>query len=176
MLEKFWDEVKGHFYDTAHGEKIVLVRPRNIYDNALPSGSSAAAFALLQLARLTDDREYEKVAASAIRSVQDSMLRYPPGFGHWFCALDVYLSKSVEIAVVGHPKDAVTKSVLRVINERYLPNKVLAVKNPDEATQIDIPLLRDRALIQNKPTVYVCQNHVCNLPVNEPDALAALLE
>ena len=176
MLEKFWDKDKGHFYDTARGEKTVLVRPRNIYDNALPSGSSAAAFVLLQLARLTDNREYEKVAATAIRSVQDSMLRYPPGFGHWFCVLDSYLSKPLEIALVGRPEDPTTKSLLRVINERYLPNKVLAVRNPDEPAQMDIPLLRDRELIENKPAVYVCENQVCKMPATEPDALAALLD
>jgi len=176
MLEKFWDKEKGYFYDTAQGEETVLVRPRNIYDNALPSGSSAAAFVLIQLARLTDNKEYEEVAASAIRSVQDSMLRYPPGFGHWFCALDSYLTKPVEIAIVGRPGDPATKSLVRVINERYLPHKVLAVKNPDESAQTDIPLLRDRAMIDNKPTVYVCENHVCKMPVTEPDALAALLD
>jgi len=176
MLEKFWDKDKEYFYDTAQGEETILVRPRNIYDNALPSGSSAAAFVLIQLARLTDTKEYERVAASAIRSVQDSMLRYPPGFGHWFCALDSYLTKPVEIAIVGRPEDPATKSLVRVINERYLPNKVLAVKNPDEPAQMDIPLLHDRAMIENKPTVYVCENHVCKTPVTEPDALAALLD
>jgi uncharacterized protein YyaL (SSP411 family) len=176
MLEKFWDEGKRNFYDTAQGEETILVRPRNIYDNALPSGSSAAAFALIQLARLTDKNEYEKVAASAIRSAQDSMLRYPPGFGHWFCALDSYLSKPLEIVLVGHPEDLATKSLLRVINERYLPNRVLAVKNPSEHAQLDIPLLKDRAIIDNKPTVYVCENHVCKMPVNDPYALAALLD
>ena len=176
MLEKFRDKDKGYFYDTAQGEETILVRPRNIYDNALPSGSSAAAFVLIQLARLTDNKEYEEVAASAIRLVQDLMLRYPPGFGHWFCALDLYLSKPLEIAVIGHHEDSATISLVRVINERYLPNKVLAVKNPDEPAQIDIPLLRDRTMIENKPTVYVCENHVCKMPVTEPDALAALFD
>jgi len=176
MLEKFWAKDKGYFYDTAQGEETILVRPRNIYDNALPSGSSAAAFILIQLARLTGNKEYEKVAASAIRSVQDSMLRYPPGFGHWFCALDSYLTNPVEIAIVGRPEDPATKSLVRVINERYLPHKVLAVRNPDELAQMDIPLLRDRTMIDNKPTVYVCENHVCKMPVTEPGALAALLD
>jgi uncharacterized protein YyaL (SSP411 family) len=176
LLEKFWDKDKEHFYDTAQGEETILVRPRDIYDNALPSGSSAATFVIIQLARLTDTKEYEEVAASAIRSVQDSMLRYPPGFGHWFCALDSYLTKPLEIAVIGHPEDPATKSLMRVINERYLPNKVLAVRDPDEPAQTDVPLLRDRAMIENKPTVYVCENHVCKMPVTEPDALAALLD
>jgi uncharacterized protein YyaL (SSP411 family) len=176
MLEKFWDKDKGYFYDTAQGQETILVRPRNIYDNALPSGSSEAAFVLIQLARLTDNKEYEEVAASAIRSVQDSMLRYSPGFGHWFCALDSYLTKPLEIAVIGHPEDPATKSLVRVINERYLPNKVLAVRNSDEPNQMNIPLLHDRAMIENKPTVYVCENFVCRTPVTEPDALAALLD
>ncbi len=176
MLEKFRDKAKGYFHDTAQGEKTILVRPRNIYDNALPSGSSAAAFVLLQLARLTDNNEYEKVAASAIHSVQESMLRYPLGFGHWFCALDLYLSKPLEIVLVGRPEDLATKSLVRVINQRYLPNKVLAVKNPSEPAQLDIPLLRDRAMIDNKPTVYVCENHVCKMPITDPDALTALLD
>jgi uncharacterized protein YyaL (SSP411 family) len=175
MLEKFWDEGKGHFYDTAQGQETILVRPRNISDNALPSGSSAAAFVLIQLARLIDNKEYERVAASSIRSVQESMLRHPLGFGHWFCALDSYLTKPVEIAIAGRPRDSATKSLIRVINERYLPNKVLAVKNPDEPTQMDIPLLRDRAMIESKPAVYICENHVCKTPVTKPDALAALL-
>jgi uncharacterized protein YyaL (SSP411 family) len=176
MLEQFWDEGRGYFYDTAHGHETVLVRPRNIYDNALPSGSSAAAFVLIELARLTDNKEYEKVAATAILSTQGSMLRYPPGFGHWFCALDLYLTKPLEIAMVGCPGDPATKSLMRVINERYLPNKVLAVSDQDEPTRIDIPLLRDRGMIDKKPTVYVCENRVCKMPVTEPHDLEMLLD
>jgi len=53
---------------------------------------------------------------------------------------------------------------------------VLAVKNPEEPAQIDIPQLRDRAMLDNKPTVYVCENFVCNTPVTEPEALEALLD
>ncbi len=176
MLEKFWDKDKGIFYDTAQGQETILIRPRDIYDNALPSGSSAAAFVLIQLARLTDNKEFEKVAASAIRLVQDSMLRYPPGFGHWLCALHSYLTKPLEMAIVGCPGDPATKSLIRVISERYLPNKVLAVRNSDEPTQMDVPLLRDKAMMENKPAVYVCENYVCHRPVTEPGELESLLD
>lgn len=175
MLEQFWDEGRGYFYDTAHGHETVLVRPRNIYDNALPSGSSAAAYVLIELARLTDNKEYEKVAAAAILSAQSSMLRYPPGFGHWFCALDLYLTKPLEIVIAGRPGDLATKSLMRVINERYLPNKVLAVSDQDELTKMDIPLLRDRGMIDKKPTAYVCENRVCKMPVTAPHDLEMLL-
>jgi hypothetical protein len=104
------------------------------------------------------------------------MVRYPPAFGHWLCALDSYLSKPLEIAVIGNPEEVATKSLLRVINDRYSPNKILAVRKSEESSQTDIPLLRDRPMIDGKPTVYVCEDHVCKIPVSEPHALAALLE
>ena len=176
MLSQFWDEDKGHFYDTAQGEKPPLVRPRNTSDNAVPSGSAAAAFVFLHLARLIDNRDYERVAATAMRSVQELMVRYPPAFGHWLCALDAHLSKPLEIAVIGKPEDNATKSLMRVINNRYSPNKILAVRKPEEANQIDTPLLRHRSMIDGRPTVYACEDRVCKIPVNEPDALATILD
>jgi hypothetical protein len=175
-LSQFWDEDKGHFYDTARGQEIPLVRPRNTSDNAVPSGSSAAAFALIRLARLTDNQKYERVAAAAMRSVQELMVRYPPAFGHWLCALDFYLSKPLEIAVIGNPQDTATRSLMRVINNRYSPNKILAVRKSEKAIQTDIPLLHDRSMIDGKPTAYVCEDRVCKMPVNEPDALAITLD
>ena len=177
MVDRFWDEPGGCFYDTGHGEEIQIVRPKNVIDSVQPSGSSAAASVLLRLARLTDNREYEELAASAIRSVQGLMVRYPSGFGNWLCALDFYLSKPKEIAIVGRPEDLATKSLMRAINLRYLPNKVLAGKTPEATSPVmDIPLLKGRGPIDNRPTVYVCESYACQAPVTDPDALAALLD
>ena len=177
MLERFWDEPHGCFYDTGHGQEALMIRPRNIYDNALPSGSSAAASVLLRLARLTGNGDYERPAASALRSAEEVMIRYPLGFGHSLCALDFYLSQPKEIAVVGRPGDPATKSLLNVINRRYLPNKVLAGRDPDElARSMDIPLLQDRGMIGNRPTVYLCEGYACQTPVTDPDTLATLLD
>jgi len=177
MLEWFWDEPHSCFYDTSHGQEALMIRPRNIYDNALPSGSAAAAFVLVHLARLTGNGDYESMATAAMRSVQELMIRYPLGFGHWLCALDFYLSQPKEIAVVGRPGDPATKSLMNVINRRYLPNKVLAGRDPDElARSMDIPLLQNRGMIGNRPTVYLCEGHVCQTPVTDPDTLVTLLD
>ena len=177
MVDRFWDEPQGCFYDTGHGEEIHIVRPKNVIDSVQPSGSSAAAYVLLRLARLTDNGAYEGIAAAAIRSVQELMVRYPSGFGNWLCALDFYLSKPREIAIVGRPGDPATKSLIEVINLRYLPNKVLAGKSSETtATNMDIPLLQGRVSIENRPTVYVCESYACQAPVTDPDALAALLD
>lgn len=177
MLDRFWDKTQGCFYDTAHDQEALVVRPRSIYDNALPSGSATATFVLLRLARLTGSSDYEGPATAALRSMQGLMLQYPLGFGHWLCALDFYLSKPKEIALVGRVGDPAMKSFMNVITRRYLPNKVLAGGDPDElARTISIPLLHDRGMIQSRPTAYLCENYVCQAPTTDPDTLATLLD
>jgi uncharacterized protein YyaL (SSP411 family) len=177
MVDQFWDESHGCFYDVGSQHEPLIVRPRNIYDNALPSGSAAAAYVLINLARLTDNSEYERIAAISIRSVQESISKYPSGFGHWLCALDFYLSKPTEIAVVGKHEDPATKSLMNVIKQRYLPNKVLACRIPNHTAYVaNVPLLKDSHMIDNTPTAYVCEDNVCQTPVTDPDALATLLE
>jgi len=177
VVSLFWDESGSSFHDTGLQHEGLVVRPRNIFDNALPSGSAAAATLLIRLARLTDSAEYEKIAATAIRSVRDFMPRSPSGFGNWLCALDFYLSKPEEMAVIGAPGDPETKALLRIINRRYLPNKVLAGRSPDiTVPAADTPLLKDRGMINNKPTVYVCEGHVCQSPVTHPAELGKLLD
>jgi len=176
MVDRFWDEYQDCFFDTGHSHESLVVRPRNIYDNALPSGSSAAAFVLLRLAMLTGNGDHERKAIAAMRSVRRLAMRHPLAFGRWLCALDSYLSSPKQIAVIGQPGDPATKSLMTVINRLYLPNKVLAGHDPGQPAQaIDVPLLRDKSMIGEQPTVYVCEGHVCREPVTEPTALATML-
>jgi uncharacterized protein YyaL (SSP411 family) len=92
------------------------------------------------------------------------------------CALDFYLGSPREIAIIGSPTSTETQSLLREIWRQYLPNKVVAPAAPNDqkATEL-IPLLRDRQQLQDKSTVYVCENFVCKRPVNTPPELAAQL-
>jgi uncharacterized protein YyaL (SSP411 family) len=177
MIHQFWDEAQGCFYDAGPRQEVLIVRPRNIYDNALPSGSAAAAYTLIRMARLTGNREYENLAGTAIRSVQQFLNQYPSSFGYWLCALDFYLAKSKEIALIGQLEEPATKSLIDVINQRYLPNRVIAGKVSDLPEQNEeLPLLENRGMIDNKPAVYVCEGNVCQSPVTDPEALAAILD
>ena len=176
MVEQFWDESHGCFYDTSSAHETLVGRPRNIHDNALPSGSAAAASVLLHLARLTDNKVYERMASYTIRSVQELMVRYPSGFGHWLCALDFYLSRPTEIVVVGKPENPATQSLVNVIKQRYMPNIVLAGRIPNYKADIaNVPLLKERDMIDNKPTAYVCEDYACQSPVTDPNVLASIL-
>jgi len=175
MVALFWDAGQGSMFDTGSDHEQLLVRPRDIFDNATPSGGAAAAIALLRLAVFTGKQHYQTYAVSSIRSVRDFMPRMPSGFAHWLCALDFYLSTPKEIVVIG-PRDAdATRSLLRVAYGRYLPNRAIAGA---ESLVVDAasPLLAGRELVDGQPTAYVCEHYACQLPVTDQDALAAQLD
>ena len=177
MMELFWDEEEGVFYDTGLDNEVLLVRPRDIGDNAMPCGGSVASDVLLRLSVFTGDSVYAPRAVSALRSVQAYMAGAPEAVGHWLGALDFHLSSPPEIAVIGPREEEATRALLDCIYKSYLPNKVLAGYNPLDADSYpDIPLLEDKDMRNGSPTAFVCHNYVCQLPVTEPEALAKQLE
>ena len=180
MLEKFWDADEGQFYDTAADAEALVVRPRDVFDNATPSGNSAAVMALLRLGELTGEQRYTRTAVRVLESMAELTVRVPAGFGHLLCALDFHLSTPTEIALVGDPGDEATGALVRAASRPFLPNAVLALRRPDEGEEPGsaaelIPLLRGRTMLDAKPTAYVCERLACRLPVTEPEALAEQL-
>ena len=105
LVRLFFDDERGGFFQTGQDADALVVRPKELYDNAVPSGNSVAAEVLLRLAMFTGEPEYERVAASALRLVRDAMGPAPTGFGHALCALDLYLGPGQEVAIVGDPDD-----------------------------------------------------------------------
>jgi uncharacterized protein len=177
LLRLFRDEVNGGFFLTGSDAEDLVVRPKDLYDNAVPSGNSAAASVLLRLARFTGEASYEEAALSALRLVLDGMRRAPTGFGHALCALDFAVGPVKEVAIVGHPADADTIALVGVVRERFRPNVVLAVAAPGDADAAEaIPLLRDRPQMDGKATAYVCERFACKLPVTEPADLRSQLD
>ena len=176
MLELFWDEGGARFYDTGTDHETLILRPRDITDNAMPSGGSAAADVLLRLSVLTGEPGYARTAAAALRSVQAYMARMPEGFGNWLGVLDFHLSSPHEIAVVGPLDGEDTQSLLSAVHSRYLPNRVLAGFDPANGVSYDdLPLLEDKVMQGNRPTAYVCHSYVCQQPVTDAGALAEQL-
>ncbi len=172
MVELFWEEASGQFYDTGTDHEELIVRPSDSSDNAAPCGGSMAADVLLRLAVITGDGDMERRAVTALRSTRELMARFPTAAGHWLCALDFYLSTPKEIAILGGAADADTRALLAQVYANALPNRVLVGGEADAA---GIPLLRDRERLNGRATAYVCRNYVCNLPVNEPAELARQL-
>jgi len=178
MVDLFWDEGHKVLYDTGRDHEALLVRPRDVFDNATPCGSSVASDVLLRLAVLTGQSDYASHAAASIRSMGQYLSRAPMGMGHWLGALDFYVSTPKEIALVGERGDPAAQALLDVVYGRYLPNKVVAGSAPNELVRgaQATPLLQGREMMDRRPTAYVCQNYVCKLPVTDPEALARQLE
>ena len=186
MVELFWDEESGAFYDTGSDHEPLVVRPRDVFDNAQPCGGSVASDLLLRLAVITGNPEYALKGAAPLRGLHDLMGKAPAGTGHWLAALDFHVSSPKEIVIIGPRQDQGTQRLLDTIYGRYLPNKVVVgaegpIAPPYEggdggvAPRPDMPLLQDRGLVDDKPAAYVCQNYVCQLPVTDPEALAEQL-
>ncbi len=177
LLHLFHDEERGGFFQTGSDAEALVVRPKELSDNAVPSGNSLAADVLQRLAHLTGETGYENAGVGALRLVRDAMADAPSGFGHALCALDTYLSPVKEVAVVGDPAAEPTRALAaEVTTRRFSPNHVLAVAAPEDgASRRAVALLRDRLQRDGSPTGYVCERFVCRLPVTEPAALAEQL-
>ena len=176
MISQFWDETAGCFYDTGRRHEELVVRPRDVFDNAQPCGGSVASDMLLRLSVVTGNEDYANKAVAPLRSLAELMGRAPAGTGRWIAALDFYLATPREVAVIGGPDDPATASLLREVNSRYLPNRVLAGASGEEAAASSgLPLLEGRRMVDGRPTAYVCENYACQLPVTDAESLAAQL-
>jgi uncharacterized protein len=177
LVRRFRDPERGGFFQTGDDAEALVVRPKDLSDNAVPSGNSAAAEVLLRLAHLTGEPQYERAGVDALRLVRDAMAGAPTGFGHALGALESYLSAVKEVAIVGDPASEQTRALVGEITEkRFLPNHVLAVASPgDDASAAAVALLRDRPQRDGRPTAYVCERFECKLPVTEPEELARQL-
>jgi uncharacterized protein len=177
LIELFHDQEGGGFFQNGSYAERLVVRPKDLYDNAVPSGNSSAAEALLRMGRFTGEASYERIATSALRLVRDPMLAAPSGFGHALCALDFYLGPTFEVAIIGDRREAATRSLVdEVVRRRWRPNLVLAVTGLESDVGTRVPLLADRPRLDGKPTAYVCERFVCQLPVTDPMDVAALLQ
>jgi hypothetical protein len=171
MRALFGDE--HGFFDTGSDADPTVIRPKDIFDNAVPSGNAAASDVLLRLAAFTGDDAFEGQAMAFLRTIAPVMRRAPLGFGTALSALDRALSPRLEVAVVGPVVDAGTVALATQAVLPYLPNRVLAVAG---AGSHGPPLLTGRSVVNGRPAAYVCRNFACDAPVTDPDALARLLQ
>lgn len=174
MIDHFEDR-QGGFYDTRDDHETLITRPKDIQDNATPSGNALAASALLKMSAYTGRGDWRDMAETMLASVQDLVKRHPLGFGKWLCAFDFALSPVREVAILGNPNHARTQDLIDTLWRQYQPHLVAAISDfppPADAP----PLLEDRHLVDELPTGYVCQNFFCQHPVNDSEAFADQLQ
>ena len=176
MIDEFWDNEEGGFFYTGRSHEELIVRSKDFFDNATPSGNSVAAEVLLRVGLLTDNQDYQRRAATVLRLAASMVQRYPSGFGRLLCALDFYLGAAREIVLIGEPSRPETRALQEAVWKPYLPNKVIAQSSPDDSSASSfIPLLRERSQQDGKSTVYICENFTCKSPTTDPKEVALQL-
>jgi uncharacterized protein YyaL (SSP411 family) len=162
-MELFEDREEGGFFSTAAGAENLVLRLKDDYDGAEPSGNSMMTIALLRLARMTDRQDFRRAAERTLAVFSARMTTGGAGMPQMLVALQFALAKPMEIVLAG-PLDS---ALLATIRRRFLPHAVVgrASESPVEMPAVD-----------EKATVYVCSNFACNLPVTEMNQLDELLE
>lgn len=177
LIKHYWDDVNGGFYFTADDGEELLIRQKEIYDGAIPSGNSVAMLNLLRLGRITANAQYEE-KASLIQSIfSDRLKRGPSGFAQVMSALDFGIGPSHEIVIVGDPKAKDTESMLKALRKQFIPNKVVLLKPIGEASAITsiAEFTKGQSALNGKATAYVCKNYICHFPTNDIDKMLELL-
>jgi uncharacterized protein YyaL (SSP411 family) len=175
MLTAFWDDTAGAFFDTAADQERLVVRPQDVTDNAVPSGTSMAVDVLLRAGQLLGEPSWIERSRATIERLAPTAAKAPQAFGRLLAAVDFYLGRPVELAVIGNPTAPQVSEFLEVARARYLPNRLLAVASSDSPLQ-PIPLLRERRAIDGKVTAYLCEGFVCRAPTTDPAELERQLD
>ena len=173
MVAHFTDP-QGGFFDTRDDHESLLVRPKDLQDNATPSGNALAATAMLQLAAYGDRLEWRDTAETALRSIEEALLRFPTAFGKWASAADFAVGPVHEVAIIGALQDPRLQSLSRALWRSYRPRQVAAISAypPEPGSPA---LVKDRPPRRAAPTAYVCQGLVCLEPVNTTGEMEAQL-
>lgn len=173
MIECFSDS-EGVFFDTPSDGEPLVFRPRDLQDNAIPSGNSLACEALFKLAAFTDNSNYRNLADTSLNQVTEASLRYPSMFGRWLSAAGFGLGNGKQVAVLGDVEEKDVEALIKVLRAEFRPEMVVAA-SPYPPSKDAPTLLEDRTLLKGKPAVYVCEGFVCKYPVSKPDELEKLL-
>ncbi len=168
IMEQFWSSETGAFFDTAADAERLVTRPRDVTDNASPSGNSLAVELLLVLGDYFADSGYGERARQVLETLTEPMARHPTAFGHALGAADMAVRGAVEVAITGDTADARHRLLKEAVAAQYVPSLVLAGGAAD-----DIAVLAGRA--GTVPTAYVCRFYSCDVPATDPDVLRAQL-
>jgi len=176
MINLFWDEKSGGFYFYGHDAEKLVIRPKEVYDGAIPSGNSVAAFNMLRLFNLTGDTRLEKLAEQLFYAFGNSIKESPSAHAFLMAAISFYFVPKNEIVIVANKKDDLFSEMVREINNRFMPFATVAINIGNEEIRNIAPYIEGKKMKDGKTTVHVCSNFVCHKPTNELDEFIKLID
>ncbi|QTA87388.1 thioredoxin domain-containing protein [Desulfonema magnum] len=178
MLSDYWDRDKGGFFLTAEGDRDLPVRPKELYDGAIPSANSVSFFNLLRLARLTGDTKWENKASELARAFSGTISAYPSAYTHFLMGVNFTLSRAKEVVIVGESDAPDTKEMLSALNHNFAPDQVVLLKSEKTAEKLAelAGFTSDLQSPDGKATAYVCTNFSCSRPTADVQTLIRLIQ
>jgi uncharacterized protein YyaL (SSP411 family) len=178
MLDRFWDGERGGLFFSPADRSDLIVRQREIYDGAIPSGNSVAMYNLLRLSRLTGVSRYDQNASELANAFSREVAGHPSAHGLLLCALDFAIGPSQEVVIAGDADDDVTRQMIETAKRAYHPNRVVLHRpegdDPGPIGQL-APFVRELGTQDGRPTAYLCHNFRCERPVTDAAELAQVL-
>ncbi|MCH7818390.1 MAG: thioredoxin domain-containing protein [Candidatus Marinimicrobia bacterium] len=179
MIEKFYDEKSGAFYDTPEGSVNLIVRMRDDYDGAEPTGNSIAVMNLLRLSQILDKEKYREIADKTVSYYSDILKKSPHALPQMLAAVDFSLVKPKQIIIAGKANSEDIKMMLNSLHEFYIPNKVIIHSDSEDDSNYvskNLEIVKYMKMIDGKATAYVCENYACKLPTNDLEVFISLLD
>jgi uncharacterized protein YyaL (SSP411 family) len=177
MEELFLDPASGVYFSVGKDQKTPLVRSQSIYDRSMPSGNSVAALVSLKLYHLTGEKRFHQRAQAILSNFQGEAQLVTLAFAQLLTTQALYLAPLLELTVVGPPEAQQTRELLQEMYRRFLPERRLVLKNPQEAARIEkiIHGVQFYTLQDGQPAAYICLDQACLPPLVSPGQLAARL-
>jgi uncharacterized protein len=176
LLSHFWDDNGGGCFFTSHDHERLLERMKTSTDGAVPSGNALSASVLLRLFSFTGEERYYERASGILKVFHTVMEQNPYSSAALLCALDWWLAGPKEIIILGPREHSVTQAMLTMVQQRYIPNRVvLTVEDAVSTGLSDLPLMQGKRQIGGRPTAYVCHRQTCSPPVTEALQLEGML-
>ncbi len=176
LFAHFLDKHNGGFFFTSDDSEELITRQKDLYDGAYPSGNSVMLSNLIRLSKFTANSNYDSASERMIECFSGQVNNYPSIFSQFLIGLDFILNKSYEIVVAGDEKSEGTMNAVKRIRKIFLPNKIFIHNNQVDELMELIPYLSVKKSLNNKMTIYVCENYVCNLPVSSINEALKLIK
>lgn len=178
MIQDFWDDADGGFFLSAETHKELPVRPKELYDGAMPSANSASFLNLLMLSKMTGNPKWAVFADKLAAAFSEIVKSQPEAFTYCLMGVDFINNPGRETVIVGEPDAPETSEMLRILSTSFLPNTVWLLKSrQNEKTITQIAEYTEKMeMLDEKTTCYVCSDYSCQQPVVEPSRLIKMLK
>lgn len=174
----FYDQEQSGLFDISDNDTTILIRTKEWYDGAEPTGNSIAILNLLRLSHMTNNQAYAEMATKSLGFFSERLLAMPNATPQFLVALDFSLSKLKQIVIAGNPSDPLTTSLLEEVHSRFIPNKIILFADGSEGQTMLaslVPFLGSIHPVGGRPAVYICENYACQLPTSDSATLERLL-